>query len=113
MLMIGAALVATGVGIAVAVQAVLVYNYFLRRLKLTAVDLDDFALDFYSVTQKHSLRVLLHPVLSKSGTTVAGQKVKDVSVSTHTSRFTRDVGVAYLDPTVCWHVMQYLTAQAS
>ncbi|MEG1456625.1 MAG: protein TolQ, partial [Comamonas sp.] len=32
---IGAALVATGVGIAVAVPAVLVYNYFLRRLKLT------------------------------------------------------------------------------
>jgi hypothetical protein len=43
MLMIGAALVAKGVGIAVAVPAVLVYNYFLRRLKLTAVDLDDFA----------------------------------------------------------------------
>ena len=45
---IGAALVATGVGIAVAVPAVLVYNYFLRRLKLTAADLDDFAHDFYS-----------------------------------------------------------------
>jgi len=79
MLMIGAALLATGVGIAVAVPAVLVYNYFLRRLKLTAVDLDDFAHDFYSVAQKHSFRVLLHPVSSKSGATVAGQKVKEVS----------------------------------
>lgn len=76
---IGAALVATGVGIAVAVPAVLVYNYFLRRLKLTAADLDDFAHDFYSLAQKHSFRVLLHPVLSKFGATVAGQKVKEVS----------------------------------
>jgi biopolymer transport protein ExbB len=76
---IGAALVATGVGIAVAVPAVLVYNYFLRRLKLTAADLDDFAHDFYSLAQKHSFRVLLHPVLSKSGATVAGQIVKKAS----------------------------------
>lgn len=75
---IGAALVATGVGIAVAVPAVLVYNYFLRRLKLTAADLDDFAHDFYSLAQKHSFRVLLHPVL-KSGATVSGQKVKEAS----------------------------------
>lgn len=76
---IGAALFATGVGIAVAVPAVLVYNYFLRRLKLTSADLDDFAHDFYSLAQKHSFRVLLHPVLSKSGATVAGQKVKEAS----------------------------------
>jgi len=76
---IGAALVATGVGIAVAVPAVLVYNYFLRRLKLTAADLDDFAHDFYSLAQKNAFRVLLHPVLSKSGATVAGQQVKEAS----------------------------------
>lgn len=76
---IGAALVATGVGIAVAVPAVLVYNYFLRRLKLTAADLDDFAHDFYSLAQKNAFRVLLHPVLSKSAVTVAGQKIKEAS----------------------------------
>jgi biopolymer transport protein ExbB len=76
---IGAALVATGVGIAVAVPAVLVYNYFLRRLKLTAADLDDFAHDFYSLAQKNAFRVLLHPVLNKSAATVAGQKVKEAS----------------------------------
>ena len=76
---IGAALVATGVGIAVAVPAVLVYNYFLRRLKLTAADLDDFAHDFYSLAQKHSFRVLRHPVLSKSSATAAGQNVKEAS----------------------------------
>jgi len=76
---IGAALVATGVGIAVAVPAVLVYNYFLRRLKLTAADLDDFAHDFYSLAQKHAFRVQLHAVPGKSGATVAGQKVKEAS----------------------------------
>ncbi|MGN8273631.1 MotA/TolQ/ExbB proton channel family protein [Pseudomonas sp. SMN5] len=76
---IGAALVATGVGIAVAVPAVLVYNYFLRRLKLTAADLDDFAHDFYSLAQKNAFRVLQHPALNKSGATVAGQKVKEAS----------------------------------
>ncbi|RCL20552.1 biopolymer transporter ExbB [Pseudomonas sp. AFG_SD02_1510_Pfu_092] len=62
---IGAALVATGVGIAVAVPAVLVYNYFLRRLKLTAADLEDFAHDFYSLAQKSAFRVLVHPAVHK------------------------------------------------
>ncbi|MFS2161859.1 MotA/TolQ/ExbB proton channel family protein [Pseudomonas sp. Pseusp122] len=74
---IGAALVATGVGIAVAVPAVLVYNYFLRRLKLTAADLDDFAHDFYSLAQKNAFRVLLHPVLNKPA--AGSQKVKEAS----------------------------------
>lgn len=55
---IGSALVATGVGIAVAVPAVLVYNYFLRSLKLKAADLDDFAHDFYSLAQKSAFRVI-------------------------------------------------------
>lgn len=76
---IGAALVATGVGIAVAVPAVLVYNYFLRRLKLTAADLDDFAHDFYNLAQKHAFRVLLSPVAGKSGASTSGQKIKEAS----------------------------------
>jgi biopolymer transport protein ExbB len=40
---IGEALVATGIGIAVAVPAVLAFNYFVRRLKVQAADLEDFA----------------------------------------------------------------------
>ncbi|MCW5371132.1 MotA/TolQ/ExbB proton channel family protein [Pseudomonas aeruginosa] len=60
-----AALIATGVGIAVAVPAVLVYNYFLRRLKLTAADLDDFAHDFYSLAQKSAFRVIVHPTAAR------------------------------------------------
>ncbi|OLU19093.1 MULTISPECIES: MotA/TolQ/ExbB proton channel family protein [unclassified Pseudomonas] len=73
---IGAALVATGVGIAVAVPAVLVYNYFLRRLKLTAADLDDFAHDFYSLAQKSAFKVIVHPG-AKRGGIVSGQPVKE------------------------------------
>lgn len=76
---IGAALVATGVGIAVAVPAVLVYNYFLRRLKLTAADLDDFAHDFYSLAQKSSFRVLLHPTAQKNAAQNAVHKVQEAS----------------------------------
>ena len=76
---IGAALVATGVGIAVAVPAVLVYNYFLRRLKLTAADLDDFAHDFYSLAQKSAFRVLIHPTAHKVATPGNAAKVKEAS----------------------------------
>ncbi|MDB4974214.1 MAG: exbB1 [Myxococcaceae bacterium] len=43
---IGEALVATAIGIAVAVPAVLAYNYFLRRLKSLSSDLEDFANEF-------------------------------------------------------------------
>jgi biopolymer transport protein ExbB len=73
---IGAALVATGVGIAVAVPAVLVYNYFLRRLKLTVADLDDFAHDFYSLAQKSHFRVIAHPASLKA---TGSRPVKEAS----------------------------------
>ncbi|WPO97899.1 MotA/TolQ/ExbB proton channel family protein [Pseudomonas sp. HR96] len=76
---IGASLVATGVGIAVAVPAVLVYNYFLRRLKLTAADLDDFAHDFYSLAQKSQFRVLTHPAAHKSAQPGTPRNVKEAS----------------------------------
>lgn len=52
---IGEALVATGVGIAVAVPAVLAYNYFVRRLKVHAADLEDLANGFVTA----ALRSLL------------------------------------------------------
>lgn len=40
---IGEALIATAIGIAVAVPAVLAFNYFVRRLKIQSADLEDFA----------------------------------------------------------------------
>ncbi|HEY6528645.1 MAG TPA: MotA/TolQ/ExbB proton channel family protein [Cellvibrionaceae bacterium] len=64
---IGEALVATGVGIAVAVPAVLSYNFFLRRLKLIAADLDDFATDFITLVQKSGFRIQV-PAAAKSTT---------------------------------------------
>ncbi len=43
---IGEALIATAIGIATALPAVLFYNYFLRRLKLRVTELENFANDF-------------------------------------------------------------------
>lgn len=42
---VGEALVATAIGIATAVPAVLAYNYFLRQLKLNVAQLENFATD--------------------------------------------------------------------
>lgn len=54
---IGAALIATGIGIAVAVPAVLAYNYFVRKVKSIGADLDDFATDFVSLNQKLGFQI--------------------------------------------------------
>lgn len=53
---IGEALIATGVGIAVAIPAVLAFNYFIRRLKLQAADLEDFANLLLSVALRDSIK---------------------------------------------------------
>jgi biopolymer transport protein ExbB len=54
---IGEALVATGIGIAVAVPAVLAYNVFLRRLKITNADLDELGADLISLSRKSRFRI--------------------------------------------------------
>jgi biopolymer transport protein ExbB len=43
---IGEALIATAIGIAAAIPAVMAYNYFLRQNKLFSMDLENFATDF-------------------------------------------------------------------
>lgn len=53
---IGEALIATAFGIAVAVPAVLAYNFFLRRLKTSSNNLDDFAEDLITLSRKASFR---------------------------------------------------------
>jgi biopolymer transport protein ExbB len=63
---IGEALIATGFGIAVAVPAVLAYNFFLRRLKTTTGDLDDFAADLINLSRKVSFRGKAIPVAPKA-----------------------------------------------
>jgi biopolymer transport protein ExbB len=43
---VGEALIATAIGIAVAIPAVLAYNFFLRAIKLCEAELENFANDF-------------------------------------------------------------------
>lgn len=54
---IGEALVATGVGIAVAVPAVLAYNFYVRRLKVAALELDNYANDLLNLAHKSGYRI--------------------------------------------------------
>ena len=54
---IGEALIATALGIAVAIPAVLAYNYFLRQQRANVAALDHFATDFLHTTlQNHLLQ---------------------------------------------------------
>jgi biopolymer transport protein ExbB len=46
---IGEALIATAIGIAVAIPAVLAYNFFLRRIKLAEAELEYFADDLLNL----------------------------------------------------------------
>jgi len=69
---IGEALIATGVGIAVAVPAVLAFNFYVRRLKVTATELDNYATDFVNLAQKNGFRVTKAPVSSAAKPAGAG-----------------------------------------
>jgi biopolymer transport protein ExbB len=53
---IGEALVATAIGIATALPAVLFYNFYLRRLRVQMTGLDNFAHDFLRLAAKHDFR---------------------------------------------------------
>ena len=57
---IGEALIATAVGIAVAVPAVVGYNFFVRRNKVIWSFLDDFAIDFVHLALKSSFIIPRH-----------------------------------------------------
>jgi biopolymer transport protein ExbB len=57
---IGEALVATGVGIAVAVPAVLAYNFFVRRLKVHVGDLEQYGASFVGAVGKDAKPAKLH-----------------------------------------------------
>ena len=54
---IGEALIATAIGIATALPAVLAYNYFLRRLRLRVTELENFAHDFLRLATKHNFKL--------------------------------------------------------
>lgn len=53
---IGEALIATAIGIAVAIPAVLAYNFFARRIKLCEADLEYFASDFLNLAMMSGVK---------------------------------------------------------
>jgi biopolymer transport protein ExbB len=53
---IGEALIATAIGIATALPAVLAYNFFLRRMRLSIAGLENFAHDFMRLAAKHDYK---------------------------------------------------------
>lgn len=53
---VGEALIATGLGIAVAVPAVLIYNFLVRRMKAGIHDMNDFAQNFYALCQQTAFK---------------------------------------------------------
>ncbi len=63
---IGEALIATAVGIAVAVPAVIGYNFFIRRNKVIWAFLDDFAIDFVHLALKTSFLIKRPVVVPRS-----------------------------------------------
>lgn len=54
---IGEALIATAIGIATALPAVLAYNFFLRRLRIKVTELENFAHDFMRLALKHNFKM--------------------------------------------------------
>ena len=54
---IGEALIATAIGIATALPAVMAYNFFLRRLKVNITELENFAHDFMRLAQKQNFKL--------------------------------------------------------
>ena len=74
---IGEALIATGVGIAVAIPAVLAYNFFLRRLKIINADLDELGADLISLARKSGYRIFPqhHVIHKQTGRPLAAQPI--------------------------------------
>ncbi|CAG0965039.1 Tol-Pal system protein TolQ [Myxococcaceae bacterium] len=72
---IGEALIATAIGIAVAVPAVIAYNFFLRRNKVIWAFLDDFATDFVHLALKTSF-IIKRPVGRPAEEGIAAPQVK-------------------------------------
>jgi biopolymer transport protein TolQ len=53
---IAEALVATAAGLAAAIPAVMAYNHFVQRIKVLAVDMDNFSHEFLNIAERHFLK---------------------------------------------------------
>jgi biopolymer transport protein ExbB len=78
---IGEALIATAVGIAVAVPAVIGYNFFIRRNKVIWAFLDDFAIDFVHLALKTSF-LIKRPAVSPTASSRASEAGKKPALKT-------------------------------
>jgi biopolymer transport protein ExbB len=79
---IGEALIATAIGIAVAVPAVIAYNFFLRRNKVIWAFLDDFATDYVHLALKTSF-IIKRPAGRAAEEPAAGQQAKKPVAEIH------------------------------
>jgi biopolymer transport protein TolQ len=50
---IAEALIATAMGLAAAIPAVLFYNYLTQRVKLFASEMDDFSMEFLNIAERN------------------------------------------------------------
>ncbi|GMV41778.1 MAG: hypothetical protein AMXMBFR64_34940 [Myxococcales bacterium] len=50
---IAEALIATAMGLAAAIPAVMAYNWFVQRIKITAIEMDNFSSDFLNIVRRH------------------------------------------------------------
>ncbi|MFW6051232.1 MAG: MotA/TolQ/ExbB proton channel family protein [Myxococcota bacterium] len=53
---IAEALIATALGLAAAIPAVMAYNYFVRRLRVLEAEMEAFANDYLNIVRRHFLR---------------------------------------------------------
>ena len=52
---IAEALIATAIGLAAAIPAVMAYNYFVRRINVLASEMDNFSNDLLNIVRRHFL----------------------------------------------------------
>jgi len=53
---IAEALIATAVGLAAAIPALMAYNYFVQEIKVLVVEMDNFAHEFLNIAERHFLK---------------------------------------------------------
>ena len=53
---IAEALIATAVGLAAAIPALMAYNHFAHKIKVLAVDMDNFSHEFLNIAERHFLK---------------------------------------------------------
>ena len=53
---IAEALIATAVGLAAAIPALIAYNYYVQQIKVLAVEMDNFSHEFLNIAERHFLK---------------------------------------------------------